>query len=291
MKPVIHALLDGLIDYAGLFPPSALAMESAVQNYSRYLESPESFALGRFVVPVARLEELAREQARVPHSEEWRLSALIGVDAAHEIGQIDRFNSQHSGRTVIDMIEMKVTAGLDLAETSALVGDEVDLYFELLPDDGRSLLSEVAACGRRAKIRTGGITEEAFPSAASITQFISGCKELNLPFKATAGLHHPLRCVKPFTYEPSSPSGTMHGFVNLFVTAALIDHGEEVAKVEPLLEETEREAFEVTDDAIVWRGLRITSAQMRETRERFALSFGSCSFEEPFSDLRELGWL
>lgn len=291
MKPVIHAVLEGLIDYAGLFPPAGLSMEKAVSNYSTYLESSDRFALGRFIVPVSRLEELAREQARVSHGEEWHLSALVGSDAASEIRQIERFNSQHVGRTRADAIEMKIAPGMDISATSALVSKDTELYFELLPDDDESLLAAIASCGRRAKIRTGGVIAEAFPAASSIIQFVAACRKLDLPFKATAGLHHPLRCVKPLTYEPSSPTGTMHGFVNVFLAAALLDHGEEVSKVEDLLDESEVANFDVSDDAIVWRGLKVTSAQMRETRERFAISFGSCSFEEPLSDLRELDWL
>lgn len=266
-------------------------MEKAVSNYSTYLESSDRFALGRFIVPVSRLEELAREQARVSHGEEWHLSALVGSDAASEIRQIERFNSQHVGRTRADAIEMKIAPGMDISATSALVSKDTELYFELLPDDDESLLAAIASCGRRAKIRTGGVIAEAFPAASSIIQFVAACRKLDLPFKATAGLHHPLRCVKPLTYEPSSPTGTMHGFVNVFLAAALLDHGEEVSKVEDLLDESEVANFDVSDDAIVWRGLKVTSAQMRETRERFAISFGSCSFEEPLSDLRELDWL
>ena len=44
------ALLNGLIDYAGLFPPAGEDMRTAVHNYADYLRSPDRSAPGRFVV-------------------------------------------------------------------------------------------------------------------------------------------------------------------------------------------------------------------------------------------------
>src|SRR5690348_12589971 len=54
----IRALLSDLIDYAGLFPPAGLDMASAVRNYNAYKNGEHSWALGRFVVPATRLDEL-----------------------------------------------------------------------------------------------------------------------------------------------------------------------------------------------------------------------------------------
>ena len=46
-----------------------------------------------------------------------------------------------------------------------------------------------------------------------------------------------------------------------------------------------------TDDAVAWRGRSLDLVALARERERFALSFGSCSFEEPIGDLKSLGWL
>jgi len=148
-----------------------------------------------------------------------------------------------------------------------------------------SLLPELKKRNLRAKIRTGGITEDAFPTPERVARFIRACKEAGVAFKATAGLHHPLRCVKPLTYEPNAVMGTMHGFVNVFIAAAMIEHAEEI------LREEDPKAFVFTDDAVAWRGHEVSAETLAKTRKEFALSFGSCSFEEPIGDLKELGWL
>ena len=42
-----------------------------------------------------------------------------------------------------------------------------------------------------AKLRTGGVVPEAFPKSLDIIRFVRTCAAANVPFKATAGLHHP----------------------------------------------------------------------------------------------------
>ena len=148
-----------------------------------------------------------------------------------------------------------------------------------------SLLPELKRRGLRAKIRTGGIAEDAFPTPERVAAFIRACRNEGVAFKATAGLHHPVRCVKPLTYEPSSPTGAMHGFINVFLAAAFVDDAEEV------LLDGDPDSFEFDDDGVSWRGLRGTTEELARMRQELAISFGSCSFEEPLADLRELGWL
>ena len=93
-------------------------------------------------------------------------------------------------------------------------------YFELpLGENLADLVSTLAIRGQCAKIRTGGLTADAFPSTAQIIRFTRTCLAANVPFKATAGLHHPIRCFKPLTYAPDAPSGMMHGFLNVSLAA------------------------------------------------------------------------
>ena len=81
-------------------------------------------------------------------------------------------------------------------------------------------LAVLSAAGARAKVRTGGVTEGAFPASHALARFIQSCADAGVPFKATAGLHHPLRGEYRLTYEPGSPHGMMFGFLNVFLAAA-----------------------------------------------------------------------
>jgi len=182
------------------------------------------------------------------------------------------------GRFVVPLAQAQRVNHLPLS----VLGDgpfEVIETKEIVEPKGRTVyvegvpVAELAKRGLRAKIRTGGITPDAFPSAEAIARFIRDCRDHRVAFKATAGLHHPLRCVKPLTYEPDAPTGTMHGFLNVFIAAAMPDRAEEV-----LLDNDLALNAKLTHDEI---------AYMRT----WAISFGSCSFEEPINDLKELGWL
>lgn len=178
--------------------------------------------------------------------------------------------------SIIGVDEVKATTVEELAEFPAGV------YVEI-PDV--ALLDELARRGLRAKIRTGGLIVDAFPAIANVAEFLRACKAKGVVFKATAGLHHPLRCVKPLTYEPNAPTGMMHGFLNVFLAAAMLDHADGI------LAETDADAFAFDDDGASWRGHRVSTASLAAMRRDFATSFGSCSFEEPINDLKELGWL
>ncbi len=127
------------------------------------------------------------------------------------------------------------------------------------------------------------------------------CAELGVPFKATAGLHHPLRCMRAFTYDPDSPEGMMHGFLNLFTAAAMAWNAQSagspapLAKIATCLADREREDWHFGDDALIWSGdqtpVRIDVESLGALRSKSMLSFGSCSFEEPMRELREFGFL
>src|SRR5579875_1225219 len=146
--------------------------------------------------------------------------------------------------------------------------------------------SRSAAPWSSAKLRTGGLTPDAFPEADEVARFLVSCAEARVAFKATAGLHHPLRSVQKLTYEPESASAWMHGFINLFVAAVVAYFGAGLEEVRAVLLEESPSAFAWSPAALTWHGKRFSTDQIREVRQRFAISFGSCSFTEPVDDLK-----
>jgi hypothetical protein len=109
-----------------------------------------------------------------------------------------------------------------------------------------------------------------------------------VPFKATAGLHHPLRAEYRLTYEPESPIGPMFGFLNLFLATAYLAGGMDGETAARLLEERDAEAIRWDDAGVEWRGRRLDLAALAGAREAGIVSFGSCSFTEPIGDLESL---
>jgi hypothetical protein len=287
----LRALVAGLVDYAGLFPPAALAMPDAVAAYAGYLKAPESWMLGRFVVPVARLGELATDASRWfgAGSEPWRLAALPGDDLADGVQRLVAFNETHAGRALVDVVELRASTPDAIVHAARAVDSAFTLYMEVpVASDPRALLRAVHDAGARAKVRTGGLTADAFPSAEQLARFIVACAELALPFKATAGLHHPLRAEHRLTYEHDAPHGTMFGFLNVFAASAFARAGMAEPAVARLLEERDATALTFADDGLRWREHMISSDELSATRQSFAIAFGSCSFREPVDDLHQL---
>lgn len=256
MTRSLRALLERLVDYAGLFPPAALSMQDAVRNYARYSDGEHAWALGKFIVPEARVKEVPAE---FPLSVLWTGGSLKRGESlearANSVQEVEDLSAKAEGRVV---------------------------YVEIVQT---ALIASIARAGLRAKIRTGGLTGEAFPAVRNVAEFLRTTRAAGVAFKATAGLHHPLRCVKPLTYEPNAPTGMMHGFVNVFLAAAMLEHAEGI------LAEADAAAFAFTDQGASWRDHFVSTEALVAMRRDFAISFGSCSFEEPIADLRELGWL
>jgi hypothetical protein len=295
----IRTLLQESIDYAGLFPPAGLNMAAAVQNYAQYHTGPDAWALGRFVVPGSLLSEFEAAAAihcSTPRSDgPWRLSVLGGPQPALDLEAIGKFNQRHSrtgGPFVADTLELKATSPSAIASLMAMIPDGLQPYIENPIGDGlREILSIIARHGGRAKVRTGGITRESFPATTDLLRFIRACIDLGLPFKATAGLHHPLRSEYRLTYAEDSPTAPMFGFLNLFLVTGFLREGMHDSDAVRLLEESSPRAFQMDDDGISWERHRLDREALRSMRQDGMISFGSCSFTEPLSDLEALNLL
>ncbi|MBK9216897.1 MAG: hypothetical protein IPM59_15115 [Chloracidobacterium sp.] len=292
----IKALMAGAIDYAGLFPPAGLSMPEAVINYATYRNSNYAWMLGRFVVTAARLDEFcgsAKDFISRDGNNAWRIAVVAGDDVTKTIDQVKNFNAVNGPGIVCDVLEIRADSQGVIENAAISMPSDITAYFELpldatLPD----LVSTLAVRGQRAKIRTGGVTPEAFPSTRDVIRFVKTCLAANVRFKATAGLHHPIRCFRPLTYEAESVKGTMHGFLNLFLMTGFAREGYRPTLLEDVMEEEFEEVFTFDDQAAIWRDEYVLSTwQIERMREYGLQSFGSCSFDEPVADLQKLGVL
>lgn len=288
----LRELLAGIVDYAGLFPPAGLDMRSAVTNYASYLGGQYRWMLGRFVVPARRLAELEEAIAStgVQWTGTWHLSVL--VDAPADLPAVREFNARRAAirpLLLADAVEAKATSTNDVDAYGRSAHDGLTIYLELAPGaELPALLEHVRHAGLNAKIRTGGVTEGAFPSTHAVADFINACATAAVNFKATAGLHHPVRARYPLTYEAGCDHGTMHGFLNLLVATALIRRGK-TSEAHMALENEDAGSY-MTDDRFSWRDVSLDIHDAATTR-RFLHSFGSCSFDEPVNELKRLGLL
>lgn len=291
----VRTLLAESIDYAGLFPPSAVSMSDAVINYAAYRNSNYSWMLGRFVVTAARLDEFyesARDFVSRDASSEWHLSVVAGEDIGDTVKRIEQFSAESRG-VIVDSVEVRANSASKIKNTLDLLPRGVTAYFELPMDDNLGdLIVDVSLGGGRAKVRTGGVTPDAFPTSKDIIRFVRGCLAANVPFKATAGLHHPIRCYRPLTYEENSVQSTMHGFLNLFLMTGMAREGFRQNLLEEVMEEEFSEVFHFEDSSAAWREqYSLNIWQIEALRQKGIHSFGSCSFDEPIADLQQLGIL
>lgn len=284
----LHALLSGLIDYAGLFPPAGLPLGEVVRNYDEYRRSSVSFALGRLIVPAARLDELLALFS--VHGNRWPVSALVGDDLPGDAARIAAVAD--SADIVVESAEVRAaTVAQVRAAVSALAGVR-EVYVELpLTSELPTLVKAVADVGARAKIRTGGVVADAIPSVPLCARFIESCAANDVAFKATAGLHHPVCGQYALTYAADAPRGNMFGFLNVFVAAGFARAGMRGDDLEQLLAESSPEAFHFDHVGLAWRDQSLSLEDLHATRKSFAMSFGSCSFREPIDDLTQLGLL
>jgi len=292
----VHSLLSGIVDYAGLFPPSQLSMSDAVANYANYKRSDYNWILGRFVIPTARLDEFSGSARKFLSDSKfgvWKLSVLAGDDIFETVRQIEDFNRASAPSVVCDSIEVKADTSRMIEDIAQIIPAHFATYFELpINKNLADLVQALAIRGQGAKIRTGGVTESAFPKNEQIIRFIKTCLAAKVPFKATAGLHHPLRSIKPLTYEIDAATGVMNGFLNVFLAAGFLRQGCQEKFVDELLEDKQAENFAFNADGVFWRQKYfISTAELKNLREKNIISFGSCSFEEPIADLQEIGIL
>lgn len=301
----LKALLTRSIDYAGMFPPADLELESALKNYGTYVRIRDVWALGPFVLPLKKFEAASANLSTFDVEHRLRISALgpktdsasefiKAVENAAEI--IRAFNRTHGATASVDQLEMPlppVASSETFAAASASLSElKLPAFFESPTDDAETVIALLADCRASSnetkfgfKLRTGGVIASAFPSSVQIARALVAAAKHQVPIKFTAGLHHPIRGFQ------QSVQLTMHGFLNVLGAGVLgAEHEWDVQQTAAMLEDESPESFAFDDETFSWRDWSITTEKIA-ARRAFVTSLGSCSFNEPREDLNALGLL
>jgi hypothetical protein len=299
----LETLLAKSIDYAGMFPPCSLALEPALQNQAQYVRSAEAWMLNTFVLPVEQFDAARQLLSLFDPAHPLRVAALgpktvdanAFLDALEDADAAIRSFSRYDVDLVeVTHLEMFLPQDIDLAllkEARSIVGD-LPVFWESAPDKAEqtaALLAEHNSDEDAAtfgyKLRTGGVTADAFPTSAQIAAALVTPATHQLPIKFTAGLHHPIR---QFRDEVKTK---MHGFLNVLGAAVLAaEHRWDAQQAATMLEDENAASFSFGEDSFAWREWKIDIERLKY-RRRFVASFGSCSFDEPREDLRAHGFL
>jgi hypothetical protein len=296
LRSSVRAAFGTLIDYAGLFPPGELPLAEAVREYQDAESGRCAWMVGRFILPASLLSAL-QAVGRAPLSVivEANADAVGCVAAARAAGaRIQALEVPlHKSPAVLqthpsrdEMLDVFGALETDLVEAGCrdlptfVELPQSEPWRELLPD----AMCALARVRLGAKLRCGGVTAEAFPSVDAVADFIDSAQRAGVAFKATAGLHHPIR------HRDEATGFMMHGFVNIIAAAALASEVER-ATLALIVAEEEPSAFAFDDVSLSWRGRRIGLAGLSRTRRDAFISYGSCSISEPVDDLTALGLL
>src|SRR5215207_3319345 len=284
-----RALMAGAVDYAGLFPPAQLPLGDAVAEYRRALAGADAWMLGRFIVPAVQLSVLADALVRDAHDGSgWTVSAIVREHLDEDAAAVQAFNQRAANQRVrVDTIECRPSSSDSITWLAKTFSPAFTVYVEVgvaptAPDD----LRVVARHQLRAKVRTGGLAPDAFPAPASLVAFIQSARDVGLPFKATAGLHHAMRGAYPLSDEIGAQSATMHGFVNLMLATATVGERLPTTTAAALLTRTDHSALVFDDERVRWGDVEFSIDAIGRMREAQCVSFGSCSFREPADEYR-----
>ena len=321
----VQAFMSGLIDYAGLFPPAQLSMEEAVARYLRYRNEPDNWVLGRFVVRVDQLSALNRALAGHRLSKEAMTLSVVGTpvnnlgrlfeQAGANADTIKEQRDQAPADWVVRGVEVFLAPEVAQAMTPDLLQSFMEIWAEIgrngsppevvfletrpeqmAPEELKQFIQTLRHIGPGNgseerpvpgfKVRCGGEGPEAVPPVELVARIILACRDHQVPFKATAGLHH------PFRHYNAREKRMLHGFVNIFGTGVLaVRHRLDLKTAQEIVQDDDFVHFMFTPTGFGWKDLQASVADIRKARNQLYRSLGSCSFEEPLDDLRSLGLL
>lgn len=276
------AMFAELFDDAAIFPPGNLPLAQAVEQHYQFRASRRHPFIGTFVVGAKSLDDLERVLEGLRNRAPGKL-APINLSVTVPLPAVSKAlqRADEISGVQVASIEVSVPDGISADQIVASLRSELahrnrplSTFIEV-PRDERApiLISHMRDGEFFAKFRTGGIRQELYPSVDDLAESIRAAVAANIPFKATAGLHHALRNTDPETMFDQ------HGFLNVLLAAQDAREGKPLSTIADTLAERDRES------------LRTRAEQLDPAVRAMFLSFGTCSVTDPITELVELGFL
>ena len=244
------ALFGALIDDASMFPPGNAAPAAAVSAHEGYRQAWFAPIIGPLVVRAGDLRAVAAAGQGVT-----RASVILTDPAVIAVPGIE-----------VVAVEYRLPKIAEVARVIGDIDDSITLFVEFGDEPGWERAAEaVRDAGRCGKVRTGGPDSSDTPPAQWMARRLKVFVDLELPFKATAGLHH------------AWAVDGQYGFLNLLLAVgALLDGAEESDAAALLVHNTALPEWDI-----------VTVARIRDALR----SFGCCGVTDPVTDLVALGLL
>ena len=326
MKKSLETYLSGILDYAGLNPPTNLSLRESFSNFVKHKQSPYSWMISKFVVGSDLLDPLVKlineyDKSPVPFN-----LTVVAVPSS----------SLTEYKQVVTDVVKQIATMYSVAEKEIRVPTlEIKLPEEsLYGSDNRTLIEAVAytvkimnrskklphqvffeipgydfepkLCQKVMKVISAHnlLTQNDEFDSYSFSGFKIRCGGVEMhQFPSSKYLANaiifsrdenvPVKFTAglhhPIRHYNESLEAKMHGFINVF-GSAILSYTQDltVQEVQTVLEDKNPKSFSFTDQYFAWRELAAPLLEIKMLRLLSVTSFGSCSFEEPVEDLKGL---
>jgi hypothetical protein len=272
--PAALILTDRIVDDAGVFPPEELDVASALARHRSDQAISNPVLSQRFVCSAGRFDELHR------HLDDGDRIQVIALGPAVQQTEASVVSLEADDRTPVVALETSLPVdnqhkvqALEVIDQNAAAPPHLDIFVEVgLGPALEADLDLLQRHGHAAKVRCGGVRRELFPLPSDLARFVHHAIGREVPFKATAALHHAIA-------HPDVYTGFDHfGFLNLLLAVAAAQKGAGTNEVEHIL-------VECDPNVVLERITGLTTRDACEIRAAFN-SEGGCSTSEPIDDLR-----
>lgn len=295
--PLLPVWSLGLVDDAAVFPPGLSPLDQAWRDHQELRSGAYAECVGPLLLAPIHVSELVlAAHADHENSDAGRSDSDDGAGlppvSVRVIGRAGTpFTDLHTAIETLGKMSGVLTAGLEISYglgwTAALQhGLPLAVEVSRVAAERDSALDEIARVRADdhpviAKLRTQSTASVPVPTAAELAGFVIDCRQRDLPFKLTGGLHHAV--ATGWERQHAVNGKPEHGVMNVLLATHAALSGAATAEMAQILTRTDAPALAAS--------LRtLTREQQRDLRAAFT-SYGCCGVLDPLAELAALGLL